>query len=420
MSSVSLNHEERRKFRFSDLESFALFMLTLVAMFGVMIANQTHIETNDQVKLAGGLEILTRLSTSGLAGLIGLYGFLFIPRVRHAFLSFPGFWVLGIFVCFIVGTFCSPYFRYSFPHLVTFTCVVLFSPTAFAILGSRRMVSISIGTLTVTLLASWFLFLAMPEYGVVIEVTSAAGDSVERMGGTSHPNVLAGTSVLLIVLTCYMWFEQKMGTFLAVPLIVLCVVTLIYTGTRVAAVSAILSILIVYRGFWQNPEVWPFTVVGVGAALLVAMFVLSDESGSLVSTEAITRSGDIDEITSVTGRAEIWEFIVEKIGERPLTGWGPGTAKIVLDKRQMLLHTHNVVLSMAFVGGVLCGVFAVLMFLHQLLVSIQGKYKLAALISFVIILNSFTENPIFDYIPGAPTVLWLVAVFWPVLDDGTL
>ena len=86
----------------------------------------------------------------------------------------------------------------------------------------------------------------------------------------------------------------------------------------------------------------------------------------------------------------------------------------------MLLHTHNVILSLGVVGGVVCAFCGLMMFLQQLSISFSGRYRLAALISLVIIMNSLTETPIFDYVPGAPTVLWLIAVFWPVLDDHSL
>ena len=133
-----------------------------------------------------------------------------------------------------------------------------------------------------------------------------------------------------------------------------------------------------------------------------------------------TRSGNVDELTSFTGRAQIWEFVIQKIEERPLRGYGPGTAKHYLEQKDLLLHPHNVVLAMAFLGGIFCGLCAVMMFLQQLFVSLGGKYRLAALISLVIIMNSMTETPIFDYVPGTPTMLWMAALFWPLLDDGSL
>ena len=425
MSSASLPNSisestSRRQIRFSDLESLALFWLVNLALYGVMIMNHTHIETNDQVKLAGGLELLLRLGTSGIAGVIGMYGLVFMPRVRNAFFSFPGAWVMGVSIMYVIGTVCSPYFSYSMPHLITFGCVVLFSPTAFAVLGTRQTVNVMINSMVITMVASWFLYLAMPEYGVMIEITDLSGATVERMGGTSHPNVLAGACSLLLVMLSYMWFEKKMSTLLVIPLLLLCGLTLLETGTRVALVASVVSVVVVYRGFWFEREILPFTIIFSMLAAIIILFMSATGAGKVASATSFTRSGDMEEITSVTGRAEIWEYCIKKVWERPLRGYGPGSAKIILNRKQMLLHTHNVIISMGVIGGVICAFCGFMMFIHQFWISVCGNYRLAALISFVIIMNSFTENPIFDYVPGAPTVLWLVAVFWPVLDDGSL
>lgn len=419
MTTASLQPEERRLIQFTEIESLAMFWLVSFALYSVMIVNHTHIETNDHVKFAGGLELFARLAASGVAGLIGIYGCLFNARVRKAFCYFPCIWVLGILVMHVVGTYFSPDFNYSVAHLTTVMCVGLFAPTALAVLGSRQTVNVMVMAMLTTVVASWILYLFAPAYGVMIEITDSTGASVERMGGTSHPNVLAGTCVLLFVTLCYLWFERKMGTFVAVPLILLTVATLFMTGTRVAMISGVVSVLFVYRGFWLQREILPFTVLLTAVGLAGVGVVLSGGIQSDAAT-SLTRSGDFDEITSVTGRSDIWVYVVELIGERPLQGYGPGTAKTLLDKKGMLLHPHNLLLHMAVNGGIICAFFALMMLINQFFISLTGKYKLAALISFVIILNSFTEIPIFDYVPGAPTIMWMVAIFWPFLDDGTL
>ena len=400
----------------------AVIGLTSIVLFAVLFLNQTHIETNDHIKLAGGLELLLRLVATGAGGLLGAYGLLFVPKIRLAFLSFPGVWVIGILFFVLVGTVFSPYRSYAFPHLLALSAIVLFAPFAFHILGTRRFINIVLATMTLSLVASWFLYLFMPDYGVMIEHTSNT-ETVQRMGGTSHPNVLSGIVVLMVVILAYLWFEGKRSWEFCLPLLLLCIATLIFTGTRVAVVAAIFSILIVYRRFWLRTDILPITAALGVAILLGALVVFSSDGTNPITSSLVgstTRSGNVEEITSVTGRSDIWTFVIDSIQKRPLLGYGPGTAKIYLEKKGLLLHTHNVVLAIAFAGGVFAGAFAFMMFVQQLLVSIGGKYRLAALISFVIILNSLTEVPIFDYIPGTPTVVWLAAIFWPILDDGSL
>ena len=413
--------DDRPLLLMNDFVESASTGVIAVVLLAVLVLNQTHIETNDKVKLLGSFELLLRLAFTAVAGLIGLYGFLFVPKVRSVFFSFPGAWVLGLLVFLTLGTICSPYRSYALPYLITTSAITLFSPYAFYALGTRRFVNVVLASMALTLVGSWFLYLAMPEYGVMIEYTSLTA-SVPRMAGTTHPNILAGVVVLMMVIVSYLGFEGKRSWWFCLPLLAIGVATLSLTGTRVAVVAAAVSLLTVYRSFWMRKDVLPITAALTVAALVTALFLFSEEGNNPIAKSLVgsTRSGDIEEISSFTGRAEIWEYVINMIHERPLQGYGPGVSKIYLEKKQLLLHAHNSVLHLAFAGGIFAGAFGLMMFLHQFVVSIGGKYRLAALLSLVTILNSLTEVPVFDYLPGTTTVLWLAAIFWPMLDDGSL
>lgn len=403
---------------FVDKASTSLVALVLLS---VLVLNQTHIETNDKIKLFGSFELLLRLAFTGMAGLIGTYGFLSEPKVRAVFFSFPGAWILGMLSFLALGTICSPYRTYATPYLLTTIAITLFSPYAFYTLGTKRFLDMVLASMGITIAGSWFLYLLLPDYGVMIEFTSLT-ESVPRMSGTSHPNILAGVAVLMMVIVAYLGFEGKRSWLLCLPLLVVGMVTLSHTGTRVAAIAAAVSLLTVYRGFWMRLDVLPFTAALIVAALVAAITLFSTDGSNPITESLVgsTRSGDIEEISSFTGRSEIWKYVINMVHERPLQGYGPGVAKLYLGKEQLLLHAHNSVLHLAFAGGVFAGAFGAMMFLQQLVVSIGGRYRLAAMLSFVTILNSLTEVPVFDYLPGTTTILWLAAIFWPMLDDGSL
>ena len=412
-----------RQIRFADLESQLLFVFSAVALLAISCANQVHIETNDAVKMFPRLELIARLSATGFGGLIGIYGLLFIERVRNAFFTFPAIWILCIWILLFFGSVFSPHPDIAFPHLCTFSSVVLFAPTAFAVLGTRLTIYLIFGSLQLTLVASWLLYFLLPEYGVMIEITDLSGNFVERMGGVSHPNMLASSSVICLAIIVYLTVERKMRIWLAVPAAILCVATLMMTGTRVAIVAFLISVCAVYRKLLFRRDVFPLAMIAGCIVVATAMWILSEDSGGMASRSAlksVTRSGNLDEITSVTGRDKIWAFTLDRIAERPLVGWGPGTAKKLLGERNMLLHTHNVVLHIGLAGGVLGALCVIMLFIHQFFTSFGGRYPLAAMISFLVLINSMTELPIFDYVPGTSTLLFLIAVFWPRLDDGSL
>ncbi len=410
----------RNRLGLTTFETGVLFWLSSAVLFLVLVANQTHIETIDQIKLAPRLELLIRLAGTGMAGLIGIYGFLCMRRVQLAMFSFPGIWVTGIALCYLLSTAFSEHKAEALPHLMTFSCIFLFAPTAFAIMGTRRFVEITILALLTSLLASWFLYLFMPEYGVQLEITDGdTGEGVLRMGGTSHPNTLAGVAGFLLMIICYLFFEKRISFLVWAPIVALCLATYVYTQTRVASVAAILSILFAYRMFWVKRKAWPLTFTMIVLSSIGLIWVaLGGASG--FAAESLTRSGDVNEITSFTGRSDIWEFVIKKIGQSPVVGYGPGVPKLLLDQQGLLLHSHNVVLQQAFTAGVFAGIFAVMMLLNQLAISLTSKAKIAVMITLFVFMNSLTESFVFDYVPGTSTVLWLAALYWPVLDDGTL
>ena len=406
-----------------ELEQRVLFWVTGIVLFGSFLVNQTHIETTDGVKAFAGPELMIRLGVAGVGGLIGLYGVFFLPKVRSAFLSFPAVWVTGIALMLGIATVFSPYRMEAFAHFCTFLCVFLLTPTAFVVLGTRRFVHLAAAALAATLLASWFVYLVFPTYGVVFEATDESGGGLDRMGGTSHPNGLAAVASLAFIFLFYFWIDKKLKARFAIPALVMILLTLLLTNTRVATVAGFASVLLVYRNFWFRRDVLPYSVAICALILGASMFLLGDDSQGLLSDRVfakISRSGDASEITTLTGREELWRFVIAEIHKSPLVGYGPGSPKVVLKKVDMhLLHTHNVILAMAFSGGYICAFLTIVMFAHQFLIALTGKYRLAALITVLVILNSFTETMIFDYIPGTPTILWLAALFWPVLDDGS-
>lgn len=410
----------RERLGLSLVETQTLFVACSVVLFVVLVANQTHIETVDAVKLAPRLELMARLGGTALAGLIGIYGFLCMPRVQKAMFTFPGAWVTGIAVCYVAGTAFSDHKSEAVPHLITFACIFLFTPTAFHVMGTRRFIEVTLLALLTSLVASWFLYLFMPEYGMRLEVTDGAtGEGVMRMSGASHPNTLAGLSGLTLMIVVYLFLEKRMSFRWAVPFVVLCLATYVFTQTRVAAVSAVLAIAFAYRGAMLKSKVLPMTVTLAVLAVAGFTYVALAGTGG-VGAESLTRSGNVEEITSFTGRNEIWAFVAEKIGESPVVGYGPGVAKTLLARKEMLLHPHNVVLSLAVTGGVICGLFGLMMFLHQLWIALGSKARLVVMLTIFIFLNSLTEAFIFDYIPGTSTMLWLFALYYPILDDDSL
>lgn len=413
--------DARRKLGVSALEAQVMFWLTSATLFVVLIANQLHIETDDAVKLARVPELAIRLLGTAVGGLLGVYGVLFMGRVRASLFRFPAAWMMGVAVCYVLATLTAGEKGVALPHLVIFVCVLLFTPTALAVLGNRRFFEIALLALVVNLLASWFLYLFLPQYGVKLEGVDEFGGTMRRMSGTSHPNTIAGMAGFAILITLGFHSANKMNGKLALTLVLFCGLTLVFCRTRVAPIAVFLSLLIVYRNVWFRRDLFPLTLglVGILIATLLAGFLMARGIPELIA-DRFARSGEVEEITSVTGRNEIWAFTFEQIADSPLVGYGPGAAKAIYEQQEMLLHPHNVVLAVTMASGLMGGLFVILMFGQQVFMSLRGGIPLIALITLFIFFNSLTETFIFGYFPGSSTMLWLAAIFSWSLDDGSL
>lgn len=414
-------NDARQKLGVSALEAQALFWLTSVTLFIVLIANQLHIETDDATKLARVPELAIRLLGSAMGGLLGIYGALCIGRVRVSFFRFPAAWMLGVAICYVLATLASGQKGVTLPHLAIFGCILLFTPTALAILGTRRFFEIALLALVVNLLASWFLYLFLPQYGVKLEGVDELGGTMQRMSGTSHPNTIAGIAGFAILITLGFYSARKMNGKLALVLVLFCGLTLVLCRTRVAPVAMVLSLAIVYWKVWLRRDLFSVTLglAGLLIATLFMGFMVAPEIPEQIA-KRFARSGEVEEITSVTGRNEIWAFTFQKISESPVLGYGPGSAKAIYEREEMLLHPHNVVLAVTMASGVLGGLCVLLMFGQQVIMSILSGMPLIGLITLFIFFNSLTETFIFGYFPGSSTMLWLAVIFSWTLDDGSL
>ena len=129
----------------------------------------------------------------------------------------------------------------------------------------------------------------------------------------------------------------------------------------------------------------------------------------------VSKSGEADELTSATGRAEIWQYSMRLISKRPLVGYGAATSKYYLSEYSR--YTHNLLLNIAFSTGVFGGLLGLAMILYQgASVFFRTHVIVSALIVYILV-NGLFENVIFSTIAGMPTLLWIMSMAWYQVRD---
>ncbi|KQT59897.1 hypothetical protein ASG52_19350 [Methylobacterium sp. Leaf456] len=187
------------------------------------------------------------------------------------------------------------------------------------------------------------------------------GEPQWRFQGVSgQPNVCAQQAGYLLTLAVCARRERHLtrGAFLAC--LVVAVAAILLSNSRTTLLACLLAWALVAlreRGRLQVLAV-PVAVAAALALLVVSLGGLAGFDGLF---GGLTRSGSASELTTLTGRTEIWAVAADLIAQRPLLGWGyNGTEQLIADSVPTTFYgshvnTHNMsvqlVLGLGFLGA---------------------------------------------------------------------
>jgi len=176
-------------------------------------------------------------------------------------------------------------------------------------------------------------------------------------------------------------------------------------------IATVFGLAIAYRSVFFKAEYLQRYIVAamVGIFALMVVSTQVDLGAKLKEKMAIvSKSGDADELTSATGRSEIWAYTIRLLAERPIVGYGAATSKYYLERYSR--YTHNMILNVAFSTGIIGGFACVMMVLGRIRALFSISHPLPDGIVAFIVLNGFFENVIFAVITGMPTILWIMTL----------
>lgn len=358
-------------------------------------------------------QIYFRLLICAICGMIGIMS---IHLVIRPLTTFPGLLISLLLVWIGLTLPMSIDKSYSVAAYVSLGAVLTMLPAAMSILGARVFL-LTLGSALLTyLIGSWFVYLALPDIGVFREQVSMT-EAVERMGGLGHPNELGQYSAFTVVLFAILGYLRQIRWSLAAPAIALGVATLIVCFSRTSILVSIVGLLVVYRRELFTER----TVLAVIALALVLMplgflVVGSGELDWMISDAMlkISKSGSTDELTTGTGRTEIWQEAFRQIGNQPLHGYGYVTARFVME--DFSYHCHNIVLNMTLNTGIPGGLILLSMVLYLVWSIITDpRHEIDGLVA-IIIAGGLVDGMLMAPVPSAAMLIWFSAVLWRQMD----
>lgn len=176
-------------------------------------------------------------------------------------------------------------------------------------------------TLSAMSAASLLMYIVAPDVAMVVYENS----TTLRLGGIfGNANALGGVSALALVLmstACYAPINRRV-LWLAVLAVPVCGAALVLSQSRTAMLGLVAAITAVF--IRRHPVVLlPFALVCAGAAAVVVAY--PGVIDSLIAL--VARSGRVEQVSTFTGRTEIWAFVVSTIKKAPVLGYGFASTK---------------------------------------------------------------------------------------------
>lgn len=388
-----------------------------VLPFLVVFLNNADFRGDTGTEFSVHWQIYLRLAICGTCGFFG--ALFFLPKTYRTFFGWPGMLLTFEVILYGISQSVSVQLSYTLAAWFSYASVVLMIPAAMRVLGTRDYLNSIFSALIVYLVGSWIAYLFFPSIGIFKEFTDVAS-YVERMGGLGHPNELGMLSAYTTLLAAGLVKRGYCRWPVGWAAMLLGMITLIACFSRTAMVCCMLGLVFVYREDVKRlGNVFTFGLSAMFGSLVVYFSLgfgwldifLQDLVGK------ITKSGSVEELSTATGRTEIWAEAIRLIGESPVLGYGYCGVRFIMDEHSY--HGHNNILNGALFAGCLGGLIIALM----ILTIVRGTWRrpdpAVDGLAVCIVLGGMIDGLLGAATPAATAVIWISILLWRQLDmDG--
>jgi O-antigen ligase len=358
-------------------------------------------------------QVMIKLSVSGLVAGIGLLELCWNRAILRQLLTIPACLVGGILVLGLPAAVASS-IPAALPAVIINAAYLVFVAVCLERIGLDRFLQALLLGIAVGLTSAWLLYFFVPSYGVFPELLND-GLIVRRLGGIGHPNSVARSAMLALLISSYLLGQTKLPKTIGIPLLLLEIASVLFAKSRTVMLGGFFAIgvMIFERLKSRAGLALATSFAAFGFVGLLALAAVGQEDrvvGKLI--ESVSKSGDAEELTSGTGRIDIWNRAVELIAERPLTGHGFGAAVVLMVDHSQ--STHNSILHASMIAGVGGGILMLAIYAWMVWVFLSTNNAfIRGAITFLMI-SGLMEETILETFPGPATMIWLACCLYPV------
>ena len=299
--------------------------------------------------------------------------------------------------------------KLSLVAAVSFTCTLMWLVTAVDRAGweaFERAVSAGLLLFVTTAIATDILGI-----GVVDNPGIASIDFGRLKGIALHPNTLGVASAILVLMSIATIERKRAVPWLPILGLPVGAIALVWTQSRTALLGLLIAL-----AFVLTPRVLRGVVVVAMFGILV--FIAAFGGFESQTWADLSRSPkNAAEISGLSGRPDLWRETVRVIADRPVQGYGIGTAPEVYRDTGVTVRTgwdppdaHNEYLQSSLTMGFV-GLFFVLWSLIGYWRSTRkrpDKWRDAAVV--LVMAGSFTESVLLAFLPSLTFVIMVAAL----------
>ncbi len=303
---------------------------------------------------------------------------------------------------------------YSFVAAFSIVAWVLFSAYVFANFDRVTVFATIVASIVVFCVVSIAVYFAIPEFGHYVYWLNEQRYISARLSGIAgSANNMGRIAAFGLILLGLYAREFRRLHWLFVPVSgVIMAAALAMTNSRTSLMMVVGILSAVYVLKWRRLYLALFAL---GFALIAAALLLpfGNELGKLVA-----RSGNLDEITSLTSRTDIWYAVFKLAEAQPWTGYGYGSSVFVLPQHErevgfLTSHAHNLMLQLLLTTGwVGVALFSLSIVAVALRAAIRRDRDVLVLLCFVLF-NGVTESSGFTTLANICSLAFAIAVTLP-------
>lgn len=360
-------------------------------------------------------QVVLRLVATAAASVCGAWAWWRLPEVRAALMTRRGVVAMTMVGCALVASVTSVSPKVAFFVASAIGVYMLLTLTCLTLFGIRKTLMDALMALWSFVIISWMLRFTVPEMAVFNEYLSIE-ETLPRFGGLGHPNVLSAIQCLALLLTLAFVIDKRINAFWLIPAVLLGAATLIETKSRTSVVAFFAALGVVSLPFWRQRQAFVIPVIGLAAIFCLATYVEVTTGIDRVLHQLslkITKTGSVAELTTATGRTEIWAEAVRLIAKSPLTGYGGGTSSQVMAEHSG--HAHNLLLEPMVLFGIPAALCLIVLLWINVYESVLNRVFFVRTFTSYLLVLGLVESPLFGLVPDPMMCIWMACIYGAVV-----